>query len=273
MSADLKLNQRAQSLDRVLEKTQAALLARFAPDTRVRRVRWSQGETQLFELGSGAPLPVRPRWVGRRVRDRAYSLSARTEPPRSRGRSSGSRAGRSVRLPRRGSARPRSDVPARHPRCARALDRRRGCQLDGRALVRRLRDRRSEPSLASCTGRRSRRVQASGAVAVASARPPNHRAEARQVRVLECDARREPEVLGPGPREAPRETRRSAARRRRRAHATQCREHAWPGEVHRQCPATWVSTRSDSRRALASLDDADAPDLARRGRLRIARGG
>jgi 2-hydroxy-6-oxonona-2,4-dienedioate hydrolase len=56
MSADLKLKQRAQSLDRELEKTQAALLARFAPDTRVRRVRWSQGETQLFELGSGAPL-------------------------------------------------------------------------------------------------------------------------------------------------------------------------------------------------------------------------
>ena len=43
-------------LDRALEKAQAALLARFAPDTRVRRVRWSQGETQLFELGTGPPL-------------------------------------------------------------------------------------------------------------------------------------------------------------------------------------------------------------------------
>jgi pimeloyl-ACP methyl ester carboxylesterase len=39
-----------------LEKTQAALLARFAPDTRVRRVRWSQGATQCFELGAGSPL-------------------------------------------------------------------------------------------------------------------------------------------------------------------------------------------------------------------------
>jgi 2-hydroxy-6-oxonona-2,4-dienedioate hydrolase len=39
-----------------LAKAQAALLARFAPETRVRRVRWSQGETQLFELGTGAPL-------------------------------------------------------------------------------------------------------------------------------------------------------------------------------------------------------------------------
>jgi 2-hydroxy-6-oxonona-2,4-dienedioate hydrolase len=43
-------------LDRELEKAQAALLARFAPDARVRRVRWSQGETQLFELGTGVPL-------------------------------------------------------------------------------------------------------------------------------------------------------------------------------------------------------------------------
>ena len=43
-------------LDRELEKAQAALLARFAPETRVRRIRWSQGETQLFELGSGPPL-------------------------------------------------------------------------------------------------------------------------------------------------------------------------------------------------------------------------
>ena len=43
-------------LDRELAKAQAALLARYAPDTRVRRIRWSQGETQLFELGNGAPL-------------------------------------------------------------------------------------------------------------------------------------------------------------------------------------------------------------------------
>jgi hypothetical protein len=43
-------------LDRELGKTQDALLARFAPDARVRRVRWSEGETQLFELGTGAPL-------------------------------------------------------------------------------------------------------------------------------------------------------------------------------------------------------------------------
>jgi len=39
-----------------LETAQAALLARCAPDTRVRRIRWSQGETQLLELGAGPPL-------------------------------------------------------------------------------------------------------------------------------------------------------------------------------------------------------------------------
>lgn len=42
--------------DRELEKAQAALLARFAPETGVRRIRWSQGETQVFELGVGSPL-------------------------------------------------------------------------------------------------------------------------------------------------------------------------------------------------------------------------
>ena len=43
-------------LDRPLEDAQAALLARFAPDTRVRRVKWSGGETQVLELGEGRPL-------------------------------------------------------------------------------------------------------------------------------------------------------------------------------------------------------------------------
>jgi pimeloyl-ACP methyl ester carboxylesterase len=43
-------------LNRELETAYAALLARFGPDTRVRRIRWSQGETQLLELGAGPPL-------------------------------------------------------------------------------------------------------------------------------------------------------------------------------------------------------------------------
>jgi pimeloyl-ACP methyl ester carboxylesterase len=43
-------------IDRELEQAHATLLARHAPDTRVRRVRWSQGETQVLELGAGPPL-------------------------------------------------------------------------------------------------------------------------------------------------------------------------------------------------------------------------
>ena len=38
-----------KDLDRELEKAQAALLAQFAPDARVGRIRWSQGGTQLFD--------------------------------------------------------------------------------------------------------------------------------------------------------------------------------------------------------------------------------
>jgi 2-hydroxy-6-oxonona-2,4-dienedioate hydrolase len=43
-------------LDQELEEAQAALLARFAPETRVRRIPWSEGKTQVLELGSGSPL-------------------------------------------------------------------------------------------------------------------------------------------------------------------------------------------------------------------------
>jgi pimeloyl-ACP methyl ester carboxylesterase len=35
---------------------QAALLLRYAPDARIRRVPWSQGKTQALELGAGPPL-------------------------------------------------------------------------------------------------------------------------------------------------------------------------------------------------------------------------
>ena len=43
-------------LNRELAKAQDALLARYAPETQLRRIRCSQGETQVFELGTGAPL-------------------------------------------------------------------------------------------------------------------------------------------------------------------------------------------------------------------------
>ncbi len=43
-------------VDQLVEASQAALLARRAPDTLVRRVPWSQGETQVLELGAGPAL-------------------------------------------------------------------------------------------------------------------------------------------------------------------------------------------------------------------------
>ena len=39
-----------------LRAAQEALVASYAPDTRTPRLRWSGGETQAFELGSGSPL-------------------------------------------------------------------------------------------------------------------------------------------------------------------------------------------------------------------------
>lgn len=42
--------------DRPLLAAQNALLARYAPETHIRRVRWSQGEAQVLELGAGPPL-------------------------------------------------------------------------------------------------------------------------------------------------------------------------------------------------------------------------
>jgi pimeloyl-ACP methyl ester carboxylesterase len=54
-SADDARGPRSET-DRQLEAAQAEVLARYAPDTRVRRLRWSRGETQVLELGEGPPL-------------------------------------------------------------------------------------------------------------------------------------------------------------------------------------------------------------------------
>ena len=43
-------------LDLQLEAAQSAVLARLAPGTRSRRLRWSGGETRVLELGDGPPL-------------------------------------------------------------------------------------------------------------------------------------------------------------------------------------------------------------------------
>lgn len=44
------------SLGQTLEETQAALLDRLAPNTRTRRLPWSNGSTQALEVGAGPPL-------------------------------------------------------------------------------------------------------------------------------------------------------------------------------------------------------------------------
>jgi len=46
----------SDELDREVLEAQGALLARFAPETQVRRVSWSEGETQILELGDGDPI-------------------------------------------------------------------------------------------------------------------------------------------------------------------------------------------------------------------------
>ena len=147
----------------------------------------------------------------------------------------------------------------RHPGCARAPDRRRGRQLDGRALVRRVRDRRSQPRVAPCARRRAVRDRAQAAPPDASVRTPAHRTMAWQAR-----ASRTRRGTGAGSSgtsslsSIPRDCRRPAARRRRRAHATERREHAQLDCVCRRLAPPWLPTRADPRRALASVDDADA---------------
>jgi pimeloyl-ACP methyl ester carboxylesterase len=51
-----RLMEPSADTDHELQAAQAALLARYAPETRVRRVAWSQGETQVLESGAGPPL-------------------------------------------------------------------------------------------------------------------------------------------------------------------------------------------------------------------------
>ncbi|HVE92098.1 MAG TPA: alpha/beta hydrolase [Actinomycetota bacterium] len=43
-------------MDRRLQAAQAGLLAQHAPDTHIRRVRWSRGHTQVLEAGDGPPV-------------------------------------------------------------------------------------------------------------------------------------------------------------------------------------------------------------------------
>ena len=259
------------ALDRELERAQAALLARFAPDAQVRRLRWSQGETQLFDLGTGPPL--------------VYvhgGLSGAFEVVPILGALAQNHRVLAVDRPGHGLADPFDyrgvDLPG-HARTflGDVLD---ALDLEAPAVVANSIGAYFAVALALDTPRRVSRLAIVGAPfglarrppsAAASARAPGHRATPRPARVLECDARRKPEVLRPGPRRASRENRRSAARRRRRELPAKRREHARPGRAHRRFPEARVPTRADARRALARPDDGDAVRLGRAGRLRIAR--
>lgn len=134
--------------------------------------------------------------VGRRLRAGADPRRSREEPPRARSRQAGSRAGQSVRLPRPRPAPTRSSVPAGRRAWARAPDRRCRRQLHGRAPVRRLRARRTQPHLAPRPRRRAVRNRTKAAPPDASDRIPVHRPVAGQASPLDRDAGREPEVLG-----------------------------------------------------------------------------
>ena len=134
---------------------------RVRAGARVRRIRWSQGETQVIELGSGSPLLYVHGGLGG-----AYEvvpiLAALAESHRVL----------AVDRPGHGLADPfdyRGVDLLDHGRTflrrrsgwARAPDRRRDRELAGRALVRRLRARRSEPRVAprACRGALRRRAR------------------------------------------------------------------------------------------------------------------
>jgi pimeloyl-ACP methyl ester carboxylesterase len=53
--AAVEARDEGSELDLQLETARAALLARYAPGTRVRRLAWSQGETRVLELGTVGP--------------------------------------------------------------------------------------------------------------------------------------------------------------------------------------------------------------------------
>ena len=241
MSADLEVKQRGQSLDRELEKAQAALLARFAPDTRVRRIRWSQGETQVFELGSGAPAALRPRWVGRRIRGGADPRGARartTACSRSIGRVTGwpirsttaasicsTTLGRSCATSwMRSSSRPSTWSPTRWARSGPSPSR---STLPAASRASRSSARRSGSSV------RCRCQMLPLGLPLIGQRLGRH---------VFSNATRDGsrKFWGQVLVEHPERARRSAARRRRRARATKRREHARLGAVHRRCPTPWA---------------------------------
>ena len=90
--------QRANELDRELEAAHAAVLDRLAPGTQSHRVRWSQGETRVLELGSGPPLLLIHGGFDNAALWAPILTELAARRTGRRRRSSGARTGRSVRL-------------------------------------------------------------------------------------------------------------------------------------------------------------------------------
>ena len=255
--------------DTELEQAQAKLLAHYAPSTRIRRVRWSQGETQVLELGAGPPLLYVHGGLGGSF-EVVPILGALAENHRVL----------EVDRPGHGLADP-FDY--------------RGVDLfdHGRTFLRDVVDGLELPTVDVV-------ANSLGAfLSVAFALDDPSRVSRLALVGTPFGIMRRPPFLmlplglpliggglagtsfrmrrgtgaassGPGHRPASRESRRSRARRRCREHATKRREHAQLDCVYRRLAPPWVSIAGDPRQALASFDDADTPHLGRTRRLRIA---
>jgi pimeloyl-ACP methyl ester carboxylesterase len=257
-------------LDRELEEAQAALLARYAPDTRLRRLRWSQGETQLFELGTGAPLLYIHGGLGG-----AYELVPIL------GALAENRRVVAVDRPGHGLADPfdyRGVDLLDHARTfvGDILDALELSTVDvvansmgalwSVAFAVDAPSRVSRLALVGAPAGVKRQVPAQllplglpllgqrlGRHVFSNATPDGSRKFWGQVLV------KHPEKLDDLLLDV------DVAHSRRNVESM-----LGPGEVHRRYPTAWTSTRADSRRALARFDDPDAPRLGRTRRLRLA---
>ena len=183
--------------DLELTAAQERLLERFAPDTRVRRIRWSHGETQVLELGDGPPLLlVHGVGAGRSSGYRSWpgwprliACSPSTAPM--------SRPRRCVLVPGRRPQDTCAVLPRRRTRRPRARVDRRPRELDRRLLGRGLHARRT----ASGTSTRHRGRAAGGGPRCPAPPPrdgaPGRGTGGRTSRDGEAVPRGEPEVAGP----------------------------------------------------------------------------
>ena len=253
-------------LDRELAKAQAALLARFAPDT----------PRQPNPLVAGRDPAARARG---RAAAAARARRAETVPSsgcRSCRRSPGSRRVLAVDRPGHGLADPfdyRGVDLLEHARTflQDILDALELPTADiaansiGGLLGDRLRARQARARLAARARRRTRRAGARRSAPASFDEPAGRRPAARPAHDAQPDPRRKPEVLGAGPGRAPRAPRGRAPRRRRRAHPPEPRQHPQPD------PLRGPRHSRRSARPGRPLADAEGPDLVPRRRARHLR--